>query len=349
MDVRVGITIGDANGIGPELILRTFLDARMMDGITPVVYGSSKVFSAFRKELGMKDAQFFKVSDAADVKQKKVNLIDILPQDLTLDIGKPTKEGGRYALASLEAATADLAANKIDVLVTAPINKDNIQSTDFDFPGHTEYLAKLSNVEEALMFMCSEGLRVGVVTGHIPLKNVPSTITTAGIYNKIEQINTSLTRDFAITKPRIAVLGLNPHAGEKGLLGEEDGAIISPAIRKAFDNGILAFGPYPADGFFGSSGFKKFDAVLAMYHDQGLIPFKAMTFGQGVNYTAGLPIVRTSPDHGTAYDLAGKGEASISSFRTAVYLARDIYLNRQMHKEITANPLQPQNVKGGDK
>lgn len=338
-NVILGITMGDVNGIGPELIARTFADQRMMSNITPVVYGSAGILNAHQERLAIDKIPIEEIHSAKDLIQNKLNIVKLWENDIDLNLGSSTKEGGDYSLKSLEAATADLASNKIDALVTAPINKDNIQSEGFDFPGHTEYLAKLSNVENALMFMCSNKLRVGVVTGHIPISEVSEALTTDKILDKIVQMNTSLSKDFVINRPKIAVLGLNPHAGEKGLLGSEERDIINPAIKRASEMGILAFGPYPADGFFGSSGFKNFDAVLAMYHDQGLIPFKALTFGQGVNYTAGLPIVRTSPDHGTAYDLVGKGMASLSSFQSAVFLARDIYLNRAFQKEISLTPL----------
>jgi 4-hydroxythreonine-4-phosphate dehydrogenase len=256
-----------------------------------------------------------------------------------VELGERSKEGGKYALKSLETAVKDLASNKVDVLVTAPIDKKAIQSEDFDFPGHTEYLAKMSNADDALMLMVSEDLRVGVVTGHIPLQDVAKTVTKEKIIDKIDQINASLLKDFGIPNGKIAVLGLNPHAGEKGLLGDEEDKVIIPAIKEASKNGAQVHGPYPADGFFGSSSYKKFDAILAMYHDQGLIPFKAMTFGFGVNFTAGLPIVRTSPDHGTAFEIAGKNLANEGSFRHAIYLAVDVYAKRQEYKEMSANPL----------
>lgn len=338
-NVRVGISIGDVNGIGPELIERAFADSRMMSNITPVIYGSAGVLNAHQEGLGVDKIAFTEINDARNLVQNKLNIVKLWSDDTSLKLGSSTKEGGECSFKSLEAATTDLASNRIDVLVTAPINKDNIQSEGFDFPGHTEYLAKLSNVENALMFMCSDNLRVGIVTGHIPINKVAQTLTQENILEKIIQMNSSLIQDFVINRPKIAVLGLNPHAGEKGLLGGEEKDIITPAIKRASEMGILAFGPYSADGFFGSTGFKNFDAVLAMYHDQGLIPFKALTFGRGVNYTAGLPIVRTSPDHGTAYDLVGKGTASLTSFQSAVFLARDVYLNRAFQKEVSLAPL----------
>ena len=240
----------------------------------------------------------------------------------------------------MRAATDDLASSKIDVLVTAPINKHNVQSSEFKFPGHTEFLAKLSNVDKALMLMVADNLKVAVVSGHIPLKEVAKTLTKEKIVEAITQLNESLIKDFGISRPKIAVMGLNPHAGDNGVIGDEEKEIIIPAIAEAKGKGILAFGPYSADGFFGSSTYTHYDGILAMYHDQGLVPFKSLSFGNGVNYTAGLPIVRTSPDHGTGFDIAGKNEASESSFRNALYLAMDIYRNRNEHKEMTANPLQ---------
>ncbi len=338
-NITIGVTVGDINGIGPEIILNTFSDSRVISNITPVIYGSKMIFSEQKKASERYDLQFNYIRNAGEAVKKKVNLIQLWEDDFQMSPGESTKIGGKYAFKSLEAATSDLASNKIDVVVTAPINKENIQSEKFDFPGHTEYLAALSNVDDALMLMCSEGLRIGVVTGHVPLKLVPAGLSEEIVLKKIVQMNNSLQKDFMINKPKIAVLGLNPHAGEGGVLGNEEMEIITPAIKKAHGSGIMAYGPYAADGFFGSSNFREFDGILAMYNDQGLIPFKALTFGSGVNFTAGLPVVRTSPDHGTAFDLVGKNKASASSFRNALYLAREIYLNRALHKEINSNPL----------
>lgn len=336
--VKVGITTGDINGIGIEVIIKALSDNRMMDTIIPVIYGSSKVITAHKKALNV-EFNFNRIDSADKAVKKKINLINCWDEEVKVELGERSKDGGKYALKSLESAVKDLASNKLDVIVTAPIDKKAIQSEDFDFPGHTEYLAKMSNVEDALMLMVSEDLRVGVVTGHIPLEEVSKTITKEKIVDKIDQINASLLKDFGIPNGKIAVLGLNPHAGEKGLLGDEEDKIIIPAIKEASKNGVQVYGPYPADGFFGSATYKKFDAILAMYHDQGLIPFKAMTFGFGVNYTAGLPIVRTSPDHGTAFEIAGKNLANEGSFRHAIYLAVDVFVKRQDYKEISANPL----------
>ena len=337
--IKIGISVGDINGIGPEIIIKAFADKRVLSNITPIIYGSKKIFTEQHNLLELNNVAINYISSTQEASKKQVNVLQVWEDNFTLNPGEFSKIGGEYAYKSLKAATTDLASNKVDVLVTAPINKENIQSSGFDFPGHTEYLAKLSNVDEALMLMCGEDLRVGVVTGHIPLNSVSSALSEELVLNKIGQMNNSLVKDFMISKPKIGVLGLNPHAGENGLLGDEENKIIIPAIRKAKSMGILAYGPFPADGFFGSSTFREFDGVLAMYHDQGLIPFKSMTFGSGVNFTAGLPVVRTSPDHGVAYDLVGKNKASASSFRNAVYMARDIYNNRELYKEIHSNPL----------
>lgn len=338
--VRVGISIGDINGIGPEVILKTFSDNRILDFATPVIYSSASLLSAHRKSLDLPAMTHTNLEEGMEPKSKTLYIKKCWDKDPILHIGKETPEGGEYAIKSLKAATDDLAASKIDVLVTAPINKHNVQSSEFSFPGHTEFLAKLSNVDNALMLMVADQLRVAVVSGHIPLKEVAQNLTKEKIVESLTQLNESLTKDFGITRPKIAVLGLNPHAGDNGVIGDEEKEIIIPAISEA--KGILAFGPYSADGFFGSSVYTHYDGILAMYHDQGLVPFKSLSFGNGVNYTAGLPIVRTSPDHGTGFDIAGKNEASESSFRNALYLALDIYRKREEYKELTANPLQKQ-------
>jgi 4-hydroxythreonine-4-phosphate dehydrogenase len=344
LSIKVGITAGDINGIGPEIILRSLADPLFLAEITPVVYASGKVVSFFKKPLNINELMWNNVSRPEDIKPRKFNLVNITNDDVTITMGQPSEATGKFAYRALEVATQDLASGKIDVLVTAPINKQSIQSAGFKFPGHTEYLAHLSNVDRALMLMISENLKVAVVTGHIPLTQVSAQITREKITDCLAILNQSLQKDFMIVKPRIAVLGLNPHAGDNGLLGDEEKNIIQPAIDKAKHEGILAFGAYAADGFFGSGAFKQFDAVLAMYHDQGLVPFKALSFGRGVNFTAGLPIVRTSPDHGVAYDMAGKGMASLSSFMEAVFTAREVYINRRRYKEMNVSPLQPQKV-----
>jgi len=342
--IRVGISIGDINGIGPEVIIKALRNPDMLIGCTPIIYASSKLLTAHKKLIDDDLFIFQGVNDATEAQDKKVNIVSCWSEVADIEIGKATKNGGKHAFLSLEKATQDLAAGKIDVLVTAPISKETIHQAGFEFPGHTEYLAHLSGVDEALMMMVTEDLRVALVTSHIPLKDVPNVINENIVLDKIKKLNNSLIKDFGIVRPRIAVLGLNPHAGERGSMGTEESEIISPAIQKAMEKGILTFGPYPADGFFGSRHYLKFDAVLAMYHDQGLTGFKSLAFDNGVNFTAGLPIVRTSPDHGTAFDIAGKGIANEQSMRSAIYLAMDIYKTRKFIKEINSNPLQPQNT-----
>ena len=341
---KIGISVGDINGIGIEVIIKTFLDPQMMELCTPIVYGSSKTVSLYRKSLDIHDFSFNKIDDVKDANPKKANIIDCWNEEAQIDFGKSTPEAGKYAFISLEAATKDLAEGKIDAIVTAPINKDNIQSEDFKFSGHTEYLESKST-GESLMLMTSENLKIGMVTGHIPVKSIASNLTSDKIFGKIKILNKALIQDFAINSPKIAVLGLNPHAGDNGLLGTEEDEIITPAINNAKSIRLNVFGPYAADGFFGSGNYKKFDAVLAMYHDQGLIPFKSLAFGSGINFTAGLDIVRTSPDHGVAYDIAGKNIANEQSFRSAIYLAIDVVKNRIMDAEINENPLKATRVK----
>lgn len=337
--IRLGITHGDFNGIGYEIIIKTLKDPRILDFCTPIVYGTSKLASYHRKAIDVNDFSFNIIRTASSVNPKKANLINMMDEELNVELGKSTSEAGKLAFMALEQATDDIIHNNIDVLVTAPINKKNIQQKDFDFPGHTEYLANKFNSKNELMIMCSGGLRVGIATGHVPISKVAELISQELIYKKIKILNASLIKDFGIRKPKIAVLGLNPHAGDNGVLGEEEEKIISPAIKIASEENILAYGPYSSDGFFGSSQFRKFDGIIAMYHDQGLIPFKLLAFDNGVNYTAGLPFVRTSPGHGTAYDLAGENTASPDSFRSALFLALEIYKNRRLLEDISANPL----------
>ncbi len=338
--IKVGISVGDINGVGMEIIMKTLSDNRVLDNITAVVYGSGRLASYYKKALNYNQFNFIKVKNVDLVKVGKPNLISVWEDEVKITMGESTEDGGAYALKSLEAATADLAAGKIDVLVTAPINKQNIQSDKFNFPGHTEYLTKYANAEASLMLMVDDTLRVGVATNHIPLKDVAEVLTKEVIIEKAKLMASTLERDFGIKAPRIAVLGLNPHAGDNGLLGEEEEDIIIPALEKLNNDGILAYGPYAADGLFGSGNYHKFDGILAMYHDQGLVPFKALSGGNGVNFTAGLPIVRTSPDHGTAFDIVGKDIASEVSFRKAMFTAVDVFKNRILYKEITANPLE---------
>jgi 4-hydroxythreonine-4-phosphate dehydrogenase len=301
---------------------------------TPIIYGSTKVFSHYKKELELPEFSYLSCKDAGEAQQRKVNIINVWQEEIEFQTGLVTENGGKYAFLSLERATQDLAEGKIDVLVTAPISKEAMAKSGFKFPGHTEYLADLAGEEEALMVMVSGNLRVALVTSHIPLKDVNTALTKEKIFQKIKTFEASLVKDFGIIKPKIAVFGLNPHAGENGKMGSEEQEIIAPAINQARHENILAFGPYPADGFFGSAARMNYDGVLAMYHDQGLAAFKALAFDDGVNYTAGLPIVRTSPDHGTAFDIAGQNKASEHSFRSALFVAMDVYKARQFNKEI---------------
>lgn len=335
--IRIGITQGDPNGIGLEVIIKTFLDPQMMEICTPVLFGSQKTFSHHRKTVNV-EMRFNNVRSAEMALIRQFNIVNIYEEDIPVEFGSATELAGKYSLKSIESACEALEQKKIDVLVTAPINKHNIQSPEFQFKGHTDYL-EMRFKSPALMLMCADQLRVGVVTGHVPLANVSAIINEEKIIQKIKMVHRSLADDFGIGKPKIAVLGLNPHAGDAGVIGSEEKSVILPAITKVKSEGMFVMGPYSADGFFGSSLYLKFDAVLAMYHDQGLIPFKALAFETGVNYSAGLPIIRTSPDHGVGYDIAGKNKASENSFRSAVYLACDIFKTRKGEKEITANPL----------
>ncbi len=348
--IRVGITHGDINGIGYEVILKTFLDPRMAELCVPIIYGSSKVAAYHRKVLNLSAININVVSRAEEAGLNRINVINCVEDDIKVELTQSTPIAGRAAYKALEAAVADLKSKEIDVLVTAPINKYNIQNAQFHFPGHTEYLEQaLGNGLKALMILMTGTLRVALVTGHIPVSEIPSQITVENIVSKLELFNQSLKQDFTIVKPQIAVLALNPHAGDHGVIGKEEAEIIKPAMDEAEKLGIMSFGPFPADGFFGSKMYKEFDGVLAMYHDQGLAPFKALSMEEGVNYTAGLPFVRTSPAHGTAYNIAGQNLASESSFRQAVYAALDVYRSRQSYQEATAHTLRKQYFdKGSD-
>jgi 4-hydroxythreonine-4-phosphate dehydrogenase len=337
--IKVGISHGDINGIGYEVVLKTLDDSRILELFTPIIYGHAKVAAFHKKFVHVHDLVFNTIKDAGQANTKRINIINCTENDLKIDIGQSTKEAGEAAFQALEMAVTDLKSGKIDVLVTAPINKQNIQSGKFDFPGHTEYLSSRFGNAQPLMLMVWNNLRIGTITGHIPLKDVPQAITKELIADKIKILNHSLIKDFGIVKPKIAVLGVNPHAGDGGLLGNEENDIVIPAIEKARSDGFFVFGPFPADGFFGSGAWSKYDGVLSMYHDQGLTAFKSIAFEGGVNFTAGLPAVRTSPAHGTAYEISGKGEASEESFRQAVYLAIDILRNRLMHESLIVNPL----------
>ncbi|MBW4888650.1 4-hydroxythreonine-4-phosphate dehydrogenase PdxA [Mucilaginibacter sp. HMF5004] len=337
--LKIGISIGDVNGIGLEVIIKTLADARILDYCTPIVYGHTKVASFHRKALDMGEFSFNVINSPAEVQGKRANMINCWEEDVKIELGETTETGGKYAFLSLERATNDLIAGQIDALVTAPINKHNIQSESFHFPGHTEYLQERAGGQDSLMFLVSEDLRVGVVTGHVPVTEIASKISQESIISKLKLMNDSLKKDFWVRKPKIAVLGLNPHAGDNGLIGNEEQTTIIPAIEQAKASGLLVMGPYAADGFFANGAYKNFDAVLAMYHDQGLIPFKHIAFENGVNFTAGLNIVRTSPDHGTAYDIAGKNLASEISFREAMFAAMHIVKNRRESAELTENTL----------
>lgn len=340
--IRIGITQGDVNGVGYEVIFKAFSDSEILDLCTPIVYGSKKYSSEYKKSLKIDDFSFLYIDKAEDAKINKVNLIDCCNDSDDLKIGSPTASSGKAAFQSLDKAVDDLILCKIDALVTAPINKKNIQGEGFDFPGHTEFLGQKDGDKKGLMFMISEKLKVGVVTGHIPLQEVARSITVEKIQKKLNVMNNSLKKDFNISKPKIAVLGLNPHAGDNGLLGSEEQEIIINAIQKSCKEGVIAHGPFPADGFFGSNQYIKYDGVLAMYHDQGLIPFKALSFGEGVNFTAGLSFVRTSPDHGTGYDIAGQDKAEASSMRQAIYAAIEIWKNKNLNNNLEKNALKPQ-------
>nr|WP_299388117.1 4-hydroxythreonine-4-phosphate dehydrogenase PdxA [Allomuricauda sp.] len=341
--IKLGISIGDLNGIGCEVALKTFLDSRMMEFCTPVIFASNKTISQQKNDLGL-NIGFHGVGNASQAVDGKMNIVNVWKETPKLEYGQATEEAGQYAIKSLRAAVQALKTDKIDVLVTAPINKNNVQAEDFKFPGHTDYLAQELQ-GESLMFMVADSLRVGLLTDHIAVKDVAEAITPKLIRDKVETMVKSLKMDFGIRRPKIALLGINPHSGDNGTIGEEDDKILKPVIQELFSKGILVYGPYSADSFFGSNSHKNFDAVLAAYHDQGLIPFKTLSFGKGVNYTAGLAKVRTSPDHGTAYEIAGKGEADESSFKESVFTAIQVFKNRKEFLELNKNPLQKQKIK----
>ena len=337
----VGITQGDSNGIGYEVIIKALADERILEFCTPVIYGSSKIFGFYKKlihNIGQINTNV--ISDAKEAHPKRVNILNCLTDNVFVEPGLSTPDSAKAAIASLEKGVEDLKNGRIDALVTAPINKRAMNNEGFEYTGHTEYLQKAFGTDDVTMIMVSDQLKVGIVTTHIPLKDVPGALSVEKILHKLRSMKKSLERDFGIGTPKIAVLGLNPHCGDGGLLGDEEQSVILPAINAANDEGILAFGPYSADGFFGLGNYSKFDAILAMYHDQGLAPFKALAFEDGVNYTAGLPAVRTSPDHGTAYEKAGKDVADPRSMISAIYAAVDIYNNRMAYDELQANRMQ---------
>ncbi|MDG1571570.1 4-hydroxythreonine-4-phosphate dehydrogenase PdxA [Robiginitalea sp. M366] len=344
---KVGISVGDLGGIGCEVILKTFQDSRMLDFCTPVIFASGKTLSHHMQQLDLQ-LKFQGVQDAASAIDGRINVVNIWKDHPLVPEGKATAEGGTYAIKSLRAAVKALREGDVDVLVTAPINKKNVQNKDFQFPGHTDYLAQELG-GESLMFMVTDSLKVGLLTDHVPVREAPELITQKRITAKLKAMEESLIRDFAIRKPRIAVLGINPHSGDEGVIGKEDDEVLKPALKKLIDAGHLVFGPYAADTFFASDNYRNFDAVLAAYHDQGLIPFKTLSFGKGVNFTAGLSRIRTSPDHGTAYDIAGKGMADSSSFTEAVFSALEIFRNRTEYEGLTKNPLQKVRLKRNTK
>jgi 4-hydroxythreonine-4-phosphate dehydrogenase len=333
--IKVGISCGDPNGIGLEALADALSDERSLSSMIAVVF-APRVLA----EAAFTNVAWSEVDDAKSAKSGQINLVTFEADEFEHAPGEASKEAGAVAMKSLEMAVGHLANTAVDVLVTAPINKDTIRQAGFAFPGHTEYLASEAGVKDVLMLLCCDGLRIGMVTGHVALKDVASNLSVEAIVSKLTLMNDSLIKDFGLPSPRIAVLGLNPHAGDNGMMGDEEKRILMPAIHKAAEQGISAHGPYAADGFFGSGAFRKFDGVLAMYHDQGLAPFKALSFGRGVNFTAGLPVVRTSPDHGTGFDIAGQGQANGDSFREALRLACDVRLNRIEHREIASNPLE---------
>ena len=331
----MGITQGDGNGIGYEVIIKALADARILESFTPVIYGSSKIFGFYRKQIhNIDNIDTYVIQAAKDARQRRVNIVNCLSDNVYVEPGKSTPESAQAAIRSLECAVRDIKAGDIDVLVTAPINKRAMDAEGFGNTGHTEYLQKEFGVEDVTMFMVSDQLKIGVVTGHIPLKDVSAAITQEKILSKLRLMSASLRRDFGVIEPKIGVLGLNPHCGDGGLLGDEEEKVILPAVRAAADEGILAFGPYSADGYFGQGTYARFDATLAMYHDQGLAPFKAIAFQDGVNFTAGLPIVRTSPDHGTAFELAGRDMADPQSMMSSIYTAIDIFRKRAAFDEL---------------
>ena len=340
MKPKIGITLGDINGVGPETIIKVLSDERIYKYCTPIIYGSTRVLSYYKKTIENKSFQYGSLKDWNKPFDSQANVKSCVDGEPQINIGEETEIAGKYALDFINAALKDWKDGHLDAIVTGPINKNTVaKAAEGAFTGHTEYITKFTETDESLMFLVSDRLRVGLVTNHLPLQDVAARIDTASIVRKIEMMDKSLREDFGIHKPRIAVLALNPHAGDKGLIGAEEQDIIIPAISQCSRNGIYAFGPYPTDGFFGSSDFKQFDAVLAMYHDQGLTPFKALVFDEGVNFTAGIPLVRTSPDHGTGYAIAGKGIASEQSLRTAIFCAIDVIRNRAEYAEMTANPV----------
>jgi 4-hydroxythreonine-4-phosphate dehydrogenase len=335
----IGISCGDLNGVGIELIIKTFADSRILELCTPVIFASSKIINFYRKSIPDINFNYQNTKDFTRLNHKQINLFNCWEEETMVNPGQLTESGGKYAILSLQSAVSALKQKQIDGLVTAPIHKKNIQSAEFNFTGHTPYLKNVFGANDVVMMLCAGNFRVGLLTEHIPVSDIPKYVTREAIVGKLSIMNKSLQRDFGIDKPRIAVLGLNPHAGDEGLIGNEEETIIKPAIKEAKNNNILAVGPYSSDAFFARRHHEKFDAVLAMYHDQGLIPFKALAIGEGVNFTAGLPVVRTSPDHGVAFDIAGKNKADTSSFIAAIFECVDIINRRNGYDDNRANPV----------
>lgn len=335
----IGITIGDINSIGAEIIIKTFLDGRMMDFCTPIIFASNKTVNFYRKQLNENNFQYQSIKDFTKINHKQVNVFNCWEEEIQIQPGVLNEAGGKYAARSLDVAVQCLKDGHINGLVTAPIHKKNIQTQQWNYTGHTPFLRDAFKARDVLMLMTADNMRVGLLTEHVPIAEVAKYVTVENIMGKLQLMRESLVKDFGIDKPRIAVLGLNPHAGDEGLIGQEEQTVIIPAVKQARNQGLLAFGPYSADAFFARQMYKDFDGVLAMYHDQGLIPFKSLAAGEGINYTAGLPIVRTSPDHGTAFDIAGKNLADESSFRQAIFTALEIIEKRRTYEENTRNPL----------
>lgn len=337
--IKVGISIGDYNGIGPEIIMKTLNDKSITDFFIPVIFGSGKLFT-YQKNIFKLQQSYHYITEANQAQDDKINMVNLTKENVNVDLGKPTEESTRMAIDSLEAATEALIKGEVDVLVTAPVNKDEMLKHGFTHPGHTGYLEEKFG-KKGIMFLVTEGLKVAVSTHHIPVAEIAAAISKEKIRKQIKLLNQTLVEDFQVERPKIAVLGLNPHAGDGGAIGKEEIEIIAPVIKEVFENGVMAFGPYPADSFFQPANYRKFDAVLAMYHDQGLAPFKTLAYEEGVNYTAGLPFIRTSPDHGVAYDIAGKNEADERSFSEAVFTAIKIFKNREEYANLKSNRLQP--------
>ncbi len=344
--IKVGISIGDYNGIGPEIIMKSLKDKSITDFFTPIIFGSGKLFT-YQKNIFKLQHNFNYITEVSQAQDDKINMVNLWKDNVNVDLGTPTEESTRMAIDSLEAATNALMNGEVDVLVTAPINKEEMMKHGFQHAGHTGYLEEKFG-KKGLMFLVTEDLKVAVSTHHIPIANVAENISKEKIKKQIKMLNQCLIEDFCIERPKIAVLGLNPHAGDGGAIGKEEIEIIEPSIKELFDNGIMAFGPYPADSFFQPGKYKNFDAVLAMYHDQGLAPFKTLAYEEGVNYTAGLPFIRTSPDHGVAYDIAGKNIADEQSFTEAIFMALKIYKNRTEYNDLITNRMQPRKNNSGN-